>query len=62
MKRIFYSSCAILGLVCLANCTKGSDVEIKDQAAELTASIVETKTSLNDLDVTWAQGDEIAIQ
>lgn len=62
MKKIFYSSCAILGLVCLANCTKGSDVEIKDQAAELTASIVETKTSLNDLDVTWAQGDEIAIQ
>ena len=62
MKKIFYSSCAILGLVSLANCTKSSDVEIKDQAAELTASIVETKTSLNDLDVTWAQGDEIAIQ
>ena len=62
MKKIFYSSCAILGLVSLANCTKSSDVEIKDQAAELTASIVETKTSLNDLDVTWAKGDEIAIQ
>lgn len=62
MKKIFYSSCAILGLVSLANCTKSSDVEIKDQAAELTASIVETKTSLNGLDVTWAKGDEIAIQ
>ena len=62
MKKIFYSSCAILGLVSLANCTKGSDVEIKEQAAELTASIVETKTSLNGLDVTWAKGDEIAIQ
>ena len=62
MKKIFYSSCAILGLVSLANCTKSSDVEIKDQAAELTASIVETKTSLNGLDVTWANGDEIAIQ
>lgn len=62
MKKIFYSSCAILGLVSLSNCTKSSDVEIKDQAAELTASIVETKTSLNDLDVTWAKGDEIAIQ
>lgn len=62
MKKIFYSSCAILGLVSLANCTKSSDVEIKDQAAEITASIVETKTSLNDLDVTWAKGDEIAIQ
>lgn len=62
MKKIFYSSCAILGLVSLANCTKSSDVEIKDQAAELTASIVETKTSLNDLDVTWAKGDEIAIK
>ena len=62
MKKIFYSSCAILGLVSLANCTKSSDVEIKDQAVELTASIVETKTSLNGLDVTWAKGDEIAIQ
>lgn len=62
MKKIFYSSCAILGLVSLANCTKSSDVEIKDQAAELTASIVETKTTLNGLDVTWAKGDEIAIQ
>lgn len=62
MKKIFYSSCAILGLVSLANCTKSSDVEIKGQAAELTASIVETKTSLNGLDVTWAKGDEIAIQ
>lgn len=62
MKKIFYSSCAILGLVSLVNCTKSSDVEIKDQAAELTASIVETKTSLNGLDVTWAKGDEIAIQ
>lgn len=62
MKKIFYSSCAILGLVSLANCTKSSDVEIKNQAAELTASIVETKTSLNGLDVTWAKGDEIAIQ
>lgn len=62
MKKIFYSSCAILGLVSLANCTKSSDIEIKDQAAELTASIVETKTSLNGLDVTWAKGDEIAIQ
>lgn len=62
MKKIFYSSCAILGLVSLANCTKSSDVEIKEQAAELTASIVETKTSLNGLDVTWAKGDEIAIQ
>lgn len=62
MKKIFYSSCAILGLVSLANCTKNSDVEIKDQAAELTASIVETKTSLNGLDITWAKGDEIAIQ
>ena len=62
MKKIFYSSCAILGLVSLANCIKSSDVEIKDQAAELTASIVETKTSLNGLDVTWAKGDEIAIQ
>ncbi len=62
MKKIFYSSCAILGLVSLANCTKSSDVEIKEQAAEITASIVETKTSLNGLDVTWAKGDEIAIQ
>lgn len=62
MKEIFYSSCAILGLVSLANCTKSSDVEIKEQAAEITASIVETKTSLNGLDVTWAKGDEIAIQ
>lgn len=62
MKKIFYSSCAILGLISLANCTKSSDVEIKEQAAELTASIVETKTSLNGLDVTWAKGDEIAIQ
>lgn len=62
MKKIFYSSCAILGLVSLANCTKSSDLEIKEQAAEITASIVETKTSLNGLDVTWAKGDEIAIQ
>lgn len=62
MKKIFYSSCAILGLVSLANCTKSSDVDIKEQAAEITASIVETKTSLNGLDVTWAKGDEIAIQ
>ena len=62
MKKIFYSSCAILGLVSLANCTKSSDVEIKDQSAELTASIMETKTTLNGLDVTWAKGDEIGIQ
>ena len=48
------------------NCTKTSESvpEQDPRGAEITASIedVDTKTSLNGVDVTWAKDDEIAIQ
>ena len=68
MKNFLYTCCSLLGLISLTNCTKETvaepDKEQTNENSALTATIedISTKTNLNGLEVTWREGDQIAIQ
>lgn len=68
MKNFLYTCCAIFGLISLTDCTKETvaetDKEQTQENSELTATIedITTKTHLDGVQVTWREGDQIAIQ
>ena len=64
MRKIYFVGCVIAAVACLGGCTKTNDIEPVSKGVDFFAHVdnVDTKTSINGLQVLWAKKDSIAIQ
>ena len=64
MRKLYFAVCVIAAVACLGGCTKTNDVEPVSKGVDFFAHVdnVDTKTSINGLQVLWAKKDSIAIQ
>lgn len=64
MRKLYFAGCVIAAVVCLGGCTKTNDSEPVSKGVDFFAHVdnVDTKTSIDGLQVLWAKKDSIAIQ
>lgn len=64
MRKLYFAGCVIAAVACLGGCTKTNDIEPESKGVDFFAHVdnVDTKTSLDGLQVLWAKKDSIAIQ
>lgn len=64
MRKLYFVGCVIAAVACLGGCTKTNDIEPVSKGVDFFAHVdnVDTKTSINGLQVLWAKKDSIAIQ
>lgn len=64
MRNLYFVGCVIAAVACLGGCTKTNDIEPVSKGVDFFAHVdnVDTKTSINGLQVLWAKKDSIAIQ
>lgn len=64
MRKLYFAGCVIAAVACLGGCTKTNDIEPVSKGVDFFAHVdnVDTKTSIDGLQVLWAKKDSIAIQ
>lgn len=64
MRKLYFAGCVFAAVACLGGCTKTNDIEPESKGVDFFAHVdnVDTKTSLDGLQVLWAKKDSIAIQ
>ena len=64
MRKLYFAVCVFAAVACLGGCTKTNDIEPVSKGVDFFAHVdnVDTKTSINGLQVLWAKKDSIAIQ
>lgn len=64
MRNLYFVGCVIAAVACFGGCTKTNDIEPVSKGVDFFAHVdnVDTKTSINGLQVLWAKKDSIAIQ
>lgn len=64
MRKLYFAVCIFAAVACLGGCTKTNDIEPVSKGVDFFAHVdnVDTKTSINGLQVLWAKKDSIAIQ
>lgn len=64
MRKLYFAVCVFAAFACLGGCTKTNDIEPESKGVDFFAHVdnVDTKTSLDGLQVLWAKKDSIAIQ
>lgn len=64
MRKLYFAVCVFAAVACLGGCTKTNDIEPVSKGVDFFAHVdnVDTKTSLDGLQVLWAKKDSIAIQ
>lgn len=64
MRKLYFAGCVFAAVACLGGCTKTNDIEPVSKGVDFFAHVdnVDTKTSINGLQVLWAKKDSIAIQ
>lgn len=64
MRKLYFVGCVIAAVACLGGCTKTNDIEPVSKGVDFFAHVdnVDTKTSINGLQVLWEKKDSIAIQ
>lgn len=64
MRNLYFVGCVIAAVACLGGCTKTNDIEPVSKGVDFFAHVdnVDTKTSIDGLQVLWAKKDSIAIQ
>lgn len=64
MRNLYFAGCVIAAVACLGGCTKTNDIEPVSKGVDFFAHVdnVDTKTSINGLQVLWEKKDSIAIQ
>ena len=64
MRKLYFAGCVFAAVACLGGCTKTNDIEPVSKGVDFFAHVdnVDTKTSLNGLQVLWEKKDSIAIQ
>lgn len=64
MRNLYFVGCVIASVACLGGCTKTNDIESVSKGVDFFAHVdnVDTKTSIDGLQVLWAKKDSIAIQ
>lgn len=64
MRNLYFAGCVFAAVACLGGCTKTNDIEPVSKGVDFFAHVdnVDTKTSINGLQVLWAKKDSIAIQ
>lgn len=64
MRNLYFAGCVIAAVACLGGCTKTNDIEPVSKGVDFFAHAdnVDTKTSIDGLQVLWAKKDSIAIQ
>lgn len=64
MRKLYFAGCVIAAVACLGGCTKTNDIEPVSKGVDFFAHVdnVDTKTSINGLQVLWEKKDSIAIQ
>lgn len=64
MRKLYFAGCVFAAVVCLGGCTKTNDIEPVSKGVDFFAHVdnVDTKTSIDGLQVLWAKKDSIAIQ
>lgn len=64
MRKLYFAGCVFVAVACLGGCTKTNDIEPESKGVDFFAHVdnVDTKTSIDGLQVLWAKKDSIAIQ
>lgn len=64
MRKLYFAGCVFAAVACLGGCTKTNDIEPVSKGVDFFAHVdnVDTKTSIDGLQVLWAKKDSIAIQ
>lgn len=64
MRKLYFAVCVFAAFACLGGCTKTNDIEPESKGVDFFAHVdnVDTKTSINGLQVLWEKKDSIAIQ
>lgn len=64
MRKLYFAGCVFAAVVCLGGCTKTNDIEPESKGVDFFAHVdnVDTKTSIDGLQVLWEKKDSIAIQ
>lgn len=64
MRKLYFAVCIFAAVACLGGCTKTNDIEPVSKGVDFFAHVdnVDTKTSINGLQVLWTKKDSIAIQ
>lgn len=64
MRKLYFAGCVFAAVACLGGCTKTNDIEPESKGVDFFAHVdnVDTKTSIDGLQVLWAKKDSIAIQ
>lgn len=64
MRNLYFAGCVFAAVACLGGCTKTNDIEPVSKGVDFFAHVdnVDTKTSINGLQVLWEKKDSIAIQ
>lgn len=64
MRKLYFAVCVFAAVACLGGCTKTNDIEPVSKGVDFFAHVdnVDTKTSIDGLQVLWAKKDSIAIQ
>lgn len=64
MRKLYFAGCVFAAFACLGGCTKTNDIEPVSKGVDFFAHVdnVDTKTSIDGLQVLWEKKDSIAIQ
>lgn len=64
MRKLYFAVCIFAAVACLGGCTKTNDIEPVSKGVDFFAHVdnVDTKTSIDGLQVLWEKKDSIAIQ
>lgn len=64
MRKLYFAGCVFAAVACLGGCTKTNDIEPVSKGVDFFAHVdnVDTKTSIDGLQVLWGKKDSIAIQ
>lgn len=64
MRKLYFAVCVFAAVACLGGCTKTNDIEPVSKGVDFFAHVdnVDTKTSIDGLQVLWEKKDSIAIQ
>ena len=64
MRKLYFAGCVFAAVACLGGCAKTNDIEPVSKGVDFFAHAdnVDTKTSIDGLQVLWAKKDSIAIQ
>lgn len=64
MRKLYFAGCVFAAVACLGGCTKTNDIEPVSKGVDFFAHVdnVDTKTSIDGLQVLWEKKDSIAIQ